>query len=114
MASDDVGGVRDHLANERTQLAWMRTGANVMVVGLAVARFADAGDITVASLVAGSLLIVAGALAVGYGTLRYRRLAAELQQGTSASAVSSVGPTVAAGVLIAVTVAATVILLLAA
>ena len=38
--------MRDHLANERTQLAWLRTGANVMVVGLAVARFGGDGDIT--------------------------------------------------------------------
>ncbi|WP_139307046.1 DUF202 domain-containing protein, partial [Modestobacter sp. DSM 44400] len=37
--ADEAGGgnpgrARDHLANERTYLAWLRTGANVMVVGL--------------------------------------------------------------------------------
>jgi putative membrane protein len=36
----ESSAVRDHLANERTQLAWLRTSANVVVVGLAVARFA--------------------------------------------------------------------------
>ena len=52
--------LRDHLANERTQLAWLRTSANVIVVGLAVARFADGGEVTAASLVAGGLLILTG------------------------------------------------------
>lgn len=112
--SDDVGGVRDHLANERTQLAWLRTGANVMVVGLAVARFADEGSVTIASLFAGGLMILAGAVAVGYGTFRYRRVAQELRAGTASSAASSTGPSIAAGVLVVATVAATVILLLAA
>lgn len=112
--ADEVGGVRDHLANERTQLAWLRTGANVMVVGLAVARFADEGSITIASLVAGGLLIMAGAVAVAYGTWRYRRVAEELRGGTAASAASSKGPSVAAGVLVAAMIVATAILLLSA
>lgn len=30
---------RDHRANERTLLVWLRTAANVMVLGLAVAKF---------------------------------------------------------------------------
>ncbi|MCW2806389.1 MAG: hypothetical protein JWQ93_344 [Marmoricola sp.] len=112
--AEEVGGVRDHLANERTQLAWLRTGANVMVVGLAVARFADQGSVTIASLLAGGLLIGAGAVAVGYGTLRYRRLAQELRRGTAISASSSNGPSIAAAVLVVAMVAATAILLLAA
>jgi uncharacterized membrane protein YidH (DUF202 family) len=112
--SDEVGGVRDHLANERTQLAWMRTGANVMVVGLAVARFADDGAITTSSLVAGGLLLLAGAFAIAYGTLRYRRVAGELRLGTAASASASSGPTAAAGVLVLAMVVATLVLLLAA
>ena len=32
------------MANERTYLAWMRTAANVMVVGLVLAKFADRLD----------------------------------------------------------------------
>ena len=55
--ADEIGGVRDHLANERTQLAWLRTGANTMVVGLAVAKFGGKGaEVTGASLAAGILL----------------------------------------------------------
>ena len=73
--------MRDHLANERTQLAWLRTSANVVVVGLAVARFADGGEVTAASLVAGGVLILVGAVGVGYGTLRYRRADAAIRRG---------------------------------
>jgi putative membrane protein len=33
---------RDHLANERTFLAWVRTGVAVVVFGFAIGRFAIA------------------------------------------------------------------------
>lgn len=103
--------VRDHLANERTQLAWLRTSANVVVVGLAVARFADAGEVTAASLVAGGVLILTGAVGVGYGTLRYRRAAEAIRRGDSAGISSSLGPSVAALVLLAAVLLSAVVLL---
>ena len=104
-------GVRDHLANERTQLAWLRTSANVVVVGLAVARFADGGEVTAASLVAGGVLILTGAVGVLYGTLRYRRVSAAIRVGDVDAVSSSLGPTVAALVLLlAVSVSAVVLL----
>jgi uncharacterized membrane protein YidH (DUF202 family) len=109
---ESVGGPRDHLANERTQLAWMRTGATVMVVGLAVARFADDGDINPASLVAGAILVLTGAAAVCFGTVRYRRVARELREGVTRSAAETAGPTIAAGVLLVAMVVATVVVLL--
>ena len=45
---DNPGGslIRDRLANERTFLAWVRTAANVMIIGLGVARFGDGGEVT--------------------------------------------------------------------
>jgi uncharacterized membrane protein YidH (DUF202 family) len=103
--------VRDHLANERTQLAWLRTSANVIVVGLAVARFADSGEVTAASLVAGGVLILTGAVGVGYGTLRYRRVAAALRAGEVQSVTGSLGPTVAAAVLLVAVLVSAVVLL---
>jgi inner membrane protein YidH len=103
--------VRDHLANERTQLAWLRTSANVVVVGLAVARFADGGEVTAASLVAGGVLILVGAVGVGYGTLRYRRAAVAIQRGDTEGISASLGPTVAAGVLLVAVLVSTVVLL---
>lgn len=112
--AEEVGGVRDHLANERTQLAWLRTGANVMVVGLAVARFADQGQVSVASLLAGGLLVLAGAGTVVYGTLRYRRVAGELRRGTAATASGSAGPSIAAVILLTCVGVAAAVLLLSA
>jgi uncharacterized membrane protein YidH (DUF202 family) len=106
--------VRDHLANERTQLAWLRTSANVVVVGLAVARFADGGEVTTASLVAGGVLILTGAVGVVYGTLRYRRAAAAIGRGETAGISGSLGPSVAAAVLLLAVLVSTVVLLAAA
>ncbi len=106
--------VREHLANERTQLAWLRTSANVIVVGLAVARFADGGEVTAASLIAGGLLILTGAVGVGYGTARYRRASAAIQRGDIAGISGSLGPTVAAIVLLVAVLVSTVVLLAAA
>jgi len=35
----DDGNVSDHLANERTYLAWIRTGIAIIALGFVVARF---------------------------------------------------------------------------
>jgi inner membrane protein YidH len=107
----ESSAVRDHLANERTQLAWLRTSANVVVVGLAVARFADAGKVTAASLVAGGVLILTGAVGVVYGTLRYRRAAAAIERGDVDGISSSLGPSVAAVVLLVAVLVSAVVLL---
>lgn len=108
---ETVGGPRDHLANERTQLAWLRTGANIMVVGLVVARFGEQGEVSTASLAAGAVLVLVGAGTIVYGTLRYRRVARELREGSAAAAASSAGPSIAAGVVIAAVVVAATILI---
>jgi uncharacterized membrane protein YidH (DUF202 family) len=103
--------VRDHLANERTQLAWLRTSANVVVVGLAVAKFGDEGDVTAASLVAGGILILTGVVGVVYGTARYRRVAAALRRGDSEGISGSFGPSAAAVILIVAVLVSAVVLL---
>lgn len=107
----ESSAVRDHLANERTQLAWLRTSANVVVVGLAVARFADAGEVTAASLVAGGVLVLTGAVGVVYGTLRYRRVAEAIRTGDIGGVSSSLGPSVAAVVLLLAVLVSAVVLL---
>src|SRR3954452_10942139 len=104
----ESSSVRDHLANERTQLAWLRTSANVIVVGLAVARFADGGEVSASSLFAGGLLILVGAVGVVYGTLRYRRSAAAITRGDVEGISSSLGPSVAAFVLLGAVLGSTV------
>lgn len=38
-ASDQIGKAGDHLANERTFLAWIRTSISIIVFGFVVAKF---------------------------------------------------------------------------
>lgn len=108
----DIGNPRDHLANERTHLAWVRTALTVVVLGLAVARFGDEGSISASSVLAGSVLLVAGTGVVVYGSLRYRATARELSTGTFTTARSTLGPVVAAAVLTGAMVVALLILIL--
>ncbi|MEH3034080.1 MAG: DUF202 domain-containing protein [Aeromicrobium erythreum] len=110
---DDVGGPRDHLANERTHLAWVRTALAVTLLGLAVARFGDNGSVSLAGLVSGAVLVAAGASVLAYGSTRYRATARELERGEFGTARSTTGPVVATTVLLAAVVVALVILLLA-
>ncbi len=84
---------RDHLANERTFLAWVRTGAAIVVFGFAIGRFAIAMRQLTAlqghpvrtagiSVWMGSGAIVAGVALVVAGLVRYRKTRAQLESGT--------------------------------
>jgi putative membrane protein len=83
----------DHLANERTFLAWVRTGAAIVVFGFAIGRFSIAIRQLTAlqghavksagiSVVMGSVTIVAGVALVVAGQVRYRKTRAQLTAGT--------------------------------
>ena len=84
---------RDHLANERTFLAWMRTGAAIVVFGFAIGRFAIAMRQLTAlsghslrtaglSVWMGAGSIIAGVTLVIAGMVRYRKTRAQLDSGT--------------------------------
>ncbi len=84
---------RDHLANERTFLAWVRTGAAIIVFGFAIGRFSIAirqlaalqghGVRTAGlSVWMGSGTIIAGLLMVVAGLFRYRKTRDRLETGT--------------------------------
>jgi putative membrane protein len=84
---------RDHLANERTFLAWVRTGAAIVVFGFAIGRFSIAMRQLTAlqghpirtaglSVWMGSFTIVAGVMLVVAGLARYRKTRAQLDAGT--------------------------------
>ena len=80
----DNNNARDHLANERTFLAWIRTGVATIVFGFAVGRFSIAlqefmqfekKPATTPGLTAwlGMISIVAGVLLIVAGLYRYRQ-----------------------------------------
>lgn len=85
---------RDHLANERTFLAWVRTGVAVVVFGFAIGRFAIAirqwiaiqgpGHVVPTSGVSvwfGTAAILGGVLVCLAGLLRYRRTREQIDSG---------------------------------
>jgi putative membrane protein len=72
---DPDSRARTHLANERTFLAWLRTGLGLIVLGLAVAQFMSVDRNLVPGIRAVSdfaaLLIIAGGTIVLIGSVRY-------------------------------------------
>lgn len=92
-ASFNPNRARDHLANERTFLAWVRTGAAIVVFGFAIGRFAIAMRQLAAfsghplrtagvSVWMGAGSIGAGVLLVIAGLMRYRKTRTQLDAGT--------------------------------
>jgi putative membrane protein len=81
---------RDHLANERTFLAWVRTGIATIIFGFAIGRFAialreflrlEGHGATVSTSVSawfGVVSIVGGVLLILAGLSRYRKTKVEL------------------------------------
>lgn len=101
---------RDHLANERTYLAWLRTAGTVIVLGLAIAQFVKGQGAH--AVLAGAILVGVGMVGVIYGTTRYRRVNKEIERATYVTGSRGRGPTMASAVLIAAVVAAFVLLTL--
>lgn len=100
---------RDHLANERTFLAWLRTAATVMVLGLALAKFAEA-DSTRAEIAGGILLATGGGVLV-QGAIRYRRVNRELESGRFVTGAGATDPILAGALLLLAVLAAFVLIL---
>jgi putative membrane protein len=83
---------RDHLANERTFLAWVRTSVAIVVFGFAIGRFAialrqltelqgHAPKSTGLSVWMGTISILVGVVMVVAGLARYRKTRALLDEG---------------------------------
>jgi len=70
---------RDHLANERTYLAWLRTAIGVLALAAAIARFGvgPSGRDKTAVVITGIL----GMVILGTGTRRYYQVARDLERG---------------------------------
>lgn len=72
---------RDHLANERTFLAWVRTGLGVVGLGLLLEKMiGDSRTPGLNEMMAG-LLLAAGVLLILYGLARYLRVQQALRDG---------------------------------
>src|SRR4051812_26702448 len=91
------GGDRDsrartHLANERTFLAWLRTGLSLMAVGLAVAGFLPVDLVPGLPYVRSFsiLLELSGTLMVVYGANRYMRAYKQIETGAYDPASSAI------------------------
>jgi inner membrane protein YidH len=88
---------RDHAANERTMLAWTRTGIALMAFGFAIARFglflreiAQAGQVHLQVPVMGSawfgvVLVLLGLVTNAAATARYAQIRRALTEGRSAT-----------------------------
>ena len=79
-SADGTSGnrARDHLANERTYLAWLRTALAVVALGAVLARLPGArtGPVTAAA----ALALGFGSLALAYGTRRYYLVRRDLER----------------------------------
>lgn len=88
---EDSNRARDHLANERTFLAWVRTSVAIVVFGFAIGRFAIAlrefsafqGHVSTTgfSVWMGMISILAGVAMVVAGLVRYRKTRKQLDEG---------------------------------
>lgn len=68
---------RDHLANERTFLAWLRTALSSVALGLALAKFTDG----LASTVGGTFFFSIGMVTLAYTGHRYYSVEGALARG---------------------------------
>ena len=91
-SSSNPNLARDHLANERTFLAWVRTGLAGVAFGFAIGRFAvairqwmqiqgRAAPSSGLSVWFGAATTIAGVLVCVAGLLRYRRTREQIESG---------------------------------
>lgn len=113
-----ASATRDHLANERTLLAWSRTAIAIMALGFVVARFGllirelnvkhvyPAGPSAGVSTYFGTALIASGSLVLVLALFNYLRTGRQIERGAyrwaPALSVGMAAVLAAAGVLLLV------------
>jgi putative membrane protein len=106
---ENVGSsARDHLANERTYLAWLRTAIGLVGIGVVVSELAQSREPVLAELI-GIGMIVLGVFSLVYAYVRYRQVTRQLEMGRFRAA--GYGPFVITLVTLAGMVAVAVYLL---
>jgi putative membrane protein len=104
MDADPDSRARTHLANERTFLAWFRTGVTLIALGLAAAQFlardAEPGFPLVRAL--STVVIASGAGAVVIGLYRYRKGRYQIDTQGFLPAWTSITVAASAGMVLAV------------
>ena len=103
MAVDQDSRARTHLANERTFLAWFRTGITLVALGLAAAQFLSRDVVPGVPIVRmlSTLVIGAGAFVVVVGLWRYRTGSRRI----NAEAFEAAGPSVVITATVALVIA---------
>jgi putative membrane protein len=99
---------RDHLAAERTFLAWIRTALGLIGLGVIIGKFVVTDGIL--AEIVGLALIFLGAAMLGYSLIRFERLAASIDDGMYRPAYW--GPIIVAVVSIIVSVGSVIIVVL--
>lgn len=103
------GSFTDHLANERTFLAWIRTGLGIFAFGCAIARFGGSDNIQksfkdsfreIKPIVSGLILAVAGIILLFYSIYRFYRINRQIIQRDLSTASQIREPIIATVVLI--------------
>ncbi len=99
--TDPESRTRTHLANERTFLAWFRTGVTLMALGIAVAQFLgrDTAESS-ASLLLGIAVVIGGIALLVIGRSRYFRSRVQIDAGSYRPAGTSVDSAVSVFALI--------------
>ncbi len=108
---DSESRIRTHLANERTFLAWFRTGITLIALGLAGGQFLAKGGTSIWHPI---LLLTVGTIVAGIGLLligraRYVRTARLIERGEFRPAAHSVDIAVAVFALAGALAAAVVL-----
>lgn len=113
MDADPDSRARTHLANERTFLAWFRTGITLVALGIAaaelLAREGEPGALVVRGLAA--LVVLAGAGAVAVGLVRYRHARRQIDAEGLHPAWTSITLAAAAGIGLAAVALVVVVVL---
>jgi putative membrane protein len=103
MAVDPDSRARTHLANERTFLAWFRSGITLVALGLAAAQFlrSETGTREPLVQVLSTLVIATGGLMAVVGLVRYRGNRGEIDATSFRPASASITITAVLSVLTA-------------